>query len=99
VPREVEYFKRSNIKVARIAAGHSHSACISDSSPARLYTWGANSDCRLMTGDSESRFAPSLTIFERLEGSEPWAVSLGATHSGVVLRSGDLITAGSKADG
>jgi alpha-tubulin suppressor-like RCC1 family protein len=86
-----------------IATGHSHSGCISETAPARLYTWGANSDHRLMTEDSESRFTPSLTVLEkmkdRLESNEPWSLSLGVTHSAVVTRSGEVITGGSKIDG
>ena len=60
----MDFFKRNGIKVAMIAAGHSHTGCISESAPARVFMWGANSDCRLMTEDSESKFVPNLTLLE-----------------------------------
>lgn len=65
-PKEVEFFRKNGIKVAFIAAGHSHSGCITESQPARLFMWGQNSDCRLMTEDNDSKFLPSLTVLEDL---------------------------------
>jgi alpha-tubulin suppressor-like RCC1 family protein len=41
----------SNIKVIKIAAGHSHSGCIN--SKGDLYTWGCNIDHRLMQDNIE----------------------------------------------
>lgn len=49
-----------------ISAGHSHSGCITESSPSRLFMWGCNPDCRLMTDENESKFTPSLTLIEKL---------------------------------
>ena len=36
---------------------------------------------------------------DSLESNEPWFLSLGVTHSAVVTRSGEVLTAGSKIDG
>lgn len=92
-----------------LAAGHSHSAAITDS--ARLYMWGSNSDCRLLIDENENRFIPTLTLLEKLkdaaqtntpitgEAYEPVYVSLGVTHSAVITRSGEVFTGGSKLDG
>jgi len=87
-----------------IAAGHSHSGCISESAPARVYMWGSNSDCRLMTEENENKYLPSLTLLEKLrirdqDSYEPCFLSLGVTHSALITRSGDLFTSGSKLDG
>ena len=113
VPKEIEFFKKHSIKVGTIAAGHSHSGCITESSPARLFMWGSNPDCRLMTDDNSNKYIPTLTLLERLreaqakndptdsngEGYEPYAFSLGVTHSAVITRNGELYTGGSKLDG
>ncbi len=86
-----------------IAAGHSHSGCITESNPSRLFMWGSNPDCRLMTEENENKYLPSITLLENLrqdqEGNEPCFLALGVTHSSVITRSGELYTAGSKLDG
>jgi alpha-tubulin suppressor-like RCC1 family protein len=64
LPREIEYFKRANIKASFIACGHSHSGCISDSQSPQLYMWGCNPDCRLMIEEYENKLVPNLTILE-----------------------------------
>jgi alpha-tubulin suppressor-like RCC1 family protein len=111
LPKEVEYFKKSNTKASFIACGHSHSGCISDSQSPQLYLWGSNPDCRLMTEENVSKMLPSLTILEqaknhmnekdpvRSEYFEPCFLSLGVTHTAVITRSGEVFTAGSKFDG
>ena len=63
-PKEVNFFKQNQIKVAFIACGHSHSACITDSSSPSLYMWGCNPDCRLMIEENENRLEPCVTILE-----------------------------------
>lgn len=93
-----------------VSAGHSHSAAITEGASASLYMWGANQDCRLLIDEHESKFLPTFTLLEKLkeaaeaqgstpEAYEPIYVSLGVTHSGVITRSGELFTGGSKADG
>ena len=67
IPKEIEFFKKNQIKIATISAGHSHSGCITDSQPSRLFMWGANSDCRLMIEENENKFVPSLTLIEKLQ--------------------------------
>lgn len=66
LPKEVDFFKKNGIRVAMIAAGHSHSGCITESSPSRLFMWGSNTDCRLMTEENENKFVPSITLLESL---------------------------------
>ncbi len=86
-----------------IAAGHSHSGCITESIPSRLFMWGSNPDCRLMTEDNENKYTPSLTLLEKLrnenEGYEPCYVGLGVTHTAVITRNGEVFTGGCKMDG
>jgi alpha-tubulin suppressor-like RCC1 family protein len=100
LPRELDFFKKQGLlKVAMISAGHSHSGCITETDPARLFMWGANSDFRLMTEDNQNRYLPSLTMMEKIkeeEQVEPCYLSLGVTHSAVITRKGELYTAGSK---
>ncbi|CDW87540.1 kinesin motor domain containing protein [Stylonychia lemnae] len=112
LPKELDYFKKNQLRVSFIACGHSHSGCITDSSSAQLYMWGCNPDSRLMIDDNENQLLPTQTILEsakqnflnkgdhiKAEGLEPCSLSLGVTHSAVITRSGDLFTAGSKLDG
>lgn len=103
------------MKVAFVAAGHSHSGAItseSESQTPSLFTWGNNSDHRLMLEDKETRLTPSLTILEQVKQQlieqgrnelslnvEPCYLSLGLSHTAVVTRSGELFTAGARADG
>lgn len=63
-----------------------------------------------MIDENDNKFQPTLTLLEKLrdaadcqgstpEAYEPIYLSLGVTHSGVITRSGELFTGGSKADG
>ena len=114
-PKEIDFFREHDLKVAFVAAGHSHSGAItsqSDSQTPSLFTWGNNSDHRLMLEDKETRLAPSLTILEQVKQQlieqdrnelslnvEPCYLSLGLSHTAVVTRSGELFTAGARVDG
>lgn len=70
MPKEIEYFKRQGLKVATISAGHSHSGCITEnSSPARLFLWGCNPDCRLMIEENQNMLEPTLTLIDNLQGN------------------------------
>ena len=69
-PKEITFFREHDIRVAFIAAGHSHSGAITseaDTQTPQLYTWGNNSDHRLMIEDRETRLTPSLTILEQVK--------------------------------
>jgi len=87
--------------VTDIDCGHSHSGAICDG---ELFMWGLNPDCRLMIEGSEAVCSPSLTLMSELRREDPEAfetvqISLGVTHSGLITRSGEVFTAGSKSDG
>lgn len=66
--------------------------------------WGLNPDSRLMIEGPETVTIPTLTLMTELRKEDPFSfeaiqISLGVTHSGVVTRSGEVFTAGSKLDG
>jgi alpha-tubulin suppressor-like RCC1 family protein len=74
VPKEIDFFTQNNQKVARLAAGHSHSGAITECSDSdledntpQLYLWGANQDHRLMLEDKQSRSIPTLSILEQVK--------------------------------
>ena len=65
-----------------------------------------------MLEEYENKLVPNLTILEQIkskfiesgeqqkaESYEPCHLSLGVTHTAVIVRSGELLTAGSKLDG
>jgi len=96
-PAEVKFFEKT--QVTKIACGYSQSAAIT--AEGSLYTWGHNSDYRLMISTPNSQFIPTLTEFYNYKNQfvneeEPQIVSLsmGATHMCIVTSNGDVFTAG-----
>ena len=70
-PRKLDYFTSKGLKVAFVAAGHSHSGAITeapyDGATTQLYLWGSNPDNRLMQEDTENRLYPCTTILEQVK--------------------------------
>jgi len=101
-PSEVKFFDRT--QVVSIACGHSQSSAIT--SEGSLYTWGHNSDYRLMNSNSRGVFIPTLTELYKArtqvlndEEMNIVSVSMGATHMCVVTKNGNVYAAGRGQEG
>ena len=75
------------MKVDKVEAGFSHSACLSSG---RLYTWGCNMDGRLFCTDTNHYKYP-IKVEDGVI-----SVSLGTNHSAYVSSSGFVVTSNSK---
>lgn len=94
VPFTVNHFINKNIKIAKIAAGHFHSAAIDEKG--RLFTWGANTCGVLGLGHTERSLLPTqVTNWQRLNHNNTTGargVALGAENlSSSVPRFGSSI--------
>ena len=99
VPKQIEAFTGKTIDI--IDCGHSHSGAISNGD---VYTWGCNTDSRLIIETSENVQVPRLTLMSELKKEDTESfyamkISLGVSHTAIITRSGELFTAGSKLDG
>jgi len=61
LPAEIKFFE--NMFIVDIICGHSQSAAITSDNV--LYTWGHNSDCRIMNANTKNHAIPSLTEFHK----------------------------------
>jgi len=102
MPADIKFFERT--QVTKIACGHSQSAAIT--TEGTLYTWGHNSDYRLMNSNSRSHFIPSLTELYKVksntlnaEGLDVVSISMGASHMCIVTKNGNVYTAGRGQEG
>jgi alpha-tubulin suppressor-like RCC1 family protein len=98
-PTQIQGLAR--LSVTQVECGHSHSGAIAGG---EVYMWGLNPDSRLMIEGPETVTTPSLTLMAELRKEDVFSfeavqISLGVTHSGVVTKSGEIFTAGSKLDG
>lgn len=77
--------------IKRIAAGGRHSAAITRCG--RLLTWGWGEDGQLGHGNEKSTYLPRPCKLPRIRGSlgTPVSVSLGMSHTIVVLRNNDFV--------
>jgi len=104
-PAEIKFFDKAEITM--IACGHSQSAAVTNDGT--LYTWGHNSDCRLMNSNqaSSSFFIPTLTEFHKYKSTsqepeedlEICSVSMGSTHMCLVTANGKVFAAGRGSEG
>eukprot|EP00897_Mesotaenium_endlicherianum_P005438 jgi/Mesen1/4922/ME000246S04145 len=81
-----------------VAAGHHHSACITDDG--RLYMWGANSAGQLGVSagrGSQSPWQPARVA--ELAGERVAQVALGAQHTVALTEEGDVLTWGAGGSG
>ena len=95
MPKEITYFRLSQIKVLLLAAGESNSAAISSKND--IYLWGVGLNGRLGTGKTSNVLKPTLN--EDLKNVKVEDISLGASHSLCLLRNGKVLTWGSSKDG
>jgi alpha-tubulin suppressor-like RCC1 family protein len=54
VPKRVEYFTQSKIKVVSLSAGGGHTLALADNG--KMYVWGYNGNGRLGFGDTIDRY-------------------------------------------
>jgi len=103
-PAEIKFFEKAQVTL--IASGHSQSAAVTNDGT--LYTWGHNSDCRLMNSHQSSSFyIPTLTEFHKYktlsqepeEDLEICSVSMGSTHMCLVTANGKVFAAGRGSEG
>lgn len=85
------------VKATAVAAGHYHSACISEEGD--VYTWGRNGKGQLGHGSAAAATSAEARQVASLEGAGIVAVALGAEHSLAVTAGGELFAWGCGASG
>jgi hypothetical protein len=96
-PEKVEgvFGRSTSKKVVFIAAGHMHSACITEDGS--TYTWGRGIYGRLGHGDETDRFSPNLV--NGLVGIKAKEAALGGSHTLIRTEDGRVYSFGDGSNG
>jgi alpha-tubulin suppressor-like RCC1 family protein len=96
-PIQLRSLELGGLRVATLACGGEHSAILTE--PGALYTFGLGKRGQLGTGSTDSCQLPVKVSWSQRLPNRAVQVSCGASHTGLVLVDGSLLTCGSSEQG